>query len=106
MPEAAALPTPRALLQVLCELGMVASDSIVTRSPSESLTVELNGKVIGTINNKYATAVVAQLRAVKAAKLSQEEHLTPGMCCRQLSASLDRAVRWSMGGPHKGTGGI
>lgn len=45
--------------------------------PASSLVVQLDGKVLGRMPLKIANAAVSQLRAIKAAKLAEEEALTP-----------------------------
>lgn len=45
--------------------------------PASSLIVQLDGKVLGRMPLEIANAAISQLRAIKAAKLEEEETLTP-----------------------------
>lgn len=67
-----------AIITTLTGLGMTPSTPALPAPPPPShLIVQLNGKVVGSIRSALAPALVAQLRAIKAAKLASEEALTP-----------------------------
>lgn len=60
-------------------LGMSpAGPTLEPRDPSSSLVVQLDGKILGYLSLKLANAAVSHLRAIKAAKLAEEENMTPG----------------------------
>ena len=69
--------TEAALVMVLSGLGMIPT-SAAAPTPPNHLTVMLDGKVVGSIKANLAPAMVAHLRAVKAAKLAVQEDMTPG----------------------------
>lgn len=63
-----------------------------------SLPVSLDGKMLGYINSRIAGPAIAHLRAVKAARLAQEDNLTPGGLSQPATQSLDGVmVDWRAG---------
>ena len=83
-PPAFSLPLPPSLppsppTQVLTGLGMVPSQPLLPLPPPPlHLAVHLDGRVVGSVRAGLAPAMVAHLRAIKAARLAEEEDLTPG----------------------------
>ena len=65
-----------ALTMVLTGLGMTPSTASGA-IPSSHLVVMVDGKVVGSIKTTIAPAMVAHLRAIKAAKLATEGAITP-----------------------------
>ncbi len=55
--------------------------------------------MVGHVRASLAGAMVAHLRAIKAANLAAEEQLTPGGCWKgiKLHLGLGQAARWIMG---------
>ena len=70
---------------VLAGLGMTPSaPALPAPGPPGHLTVQLDGRVVGSVRASTAPAMVAHLRAIKAAQLArQQPQLTPGggPCC-------------------------
>ena len=65
-------------LQVLSELGMSpAAPSLAMPAPPDYLLVMLDGCVVGAMPAGLADAAVARLRAIKAARLLEEDRLPP-----------------------------
>ncbi len=62
------------------------------------LCVQLDGRVVGHVRASLAGAMVAHLRAVKAANLAAEEQLTPGGLPSQpdVSGSRDADSFWQL----------
>ncbi len=68
-----------AIVAVLAGLGMApAAPALAAPPPPGHLAVLLDGKVVGAVRAALAPALVAHLRALKAARLAAEEDLTPG----------------------------
>lgn len=68
-----------AVTKVLGGLGMVPVAPVLPApSPPGHLCVQLDGRVVGHVRSTLAPAMVAHLRAIKAANLAAEEQLTPG----------------------------
>lgn len=77
--------THQAVVKVLTSLGMVPSTPLLPLPPPPlHLTVHLDGCVVGSVKAGLVPAMVAHLRAVKAAQLAQEENLTPGARCMEI----------------------
>lgn len=69
--------TEAGVVMVLTGLGMVPSAAAAPIPPAH-IVVMLDGKVVGSVKVGLARAMVAHLRAVKAAKLAAESAYTPG----------------------------
>ena len=84
-----------AVLQVLGELGMSpAAPSLVMPAPPDYLPVMLDGRVVGAMPAGLATAAVARLRAIKAARLLEEDRMPPTNDIIELEVpALRRLVR-------------
>lgn len=64
---------------MLTSLGMVpAQPQLPLPPPPLHLAVFVDGRVAGAIRAGLAPAMVAHLRAIKAARLAEEENPTPG----------------------------
>ncbi|PSC76790.1 DNA-directed RNA polymerase I subunit 2 isoform X1 [Micractinium conductrix] len=80
-----------ALCRVLAGLGMVPSSPALPAPPLPAhLCVQVDGRVVGHVRASLAGAMLAHLRAVKAANLAAEEQLTPG--AKLLPVSSDEAM--------------
>lgn len=68
-----------AVCRVLAALGMVpVAPMLPAPALPAHLSVQLDGRVVGHVKAGLAGAMVAHLRAIKAANLAAEEQLTPG----------------------------
>ena len=81
-------------VQVLKELGMKAGPSAKASAPDKSLSVMLDGKVLGTIPRSIAGAVVSHIRGLKAASYARFTKAIPGLHARpgSLLASYSSAL--------------
>lgn len=102
-------------LQVLSGLGMVPSQPLLPMLPPPlNLAVHLDGRVVGSVRAGLVPAMVAHLRAIKAARLAEEEDLTPGAWGVVGAEVIEvwewglgcgaRAVPWSLGAAWNGCG--
>ena len=98
-----------ALLMVLTGLGMVPATAAAP-IPSTHLAVLVDGKVVGAVRAALAPALVAHLRAIKAAKLAMEESLTPDGVTMTLQAEEEEVpahlevihIPYERGAPYPG----
>jgi hypothetical protein len=67
---------------MLSPTGSAACSTACTHRPCElclpAFLLQLDGRVVGHVRTSLAAAMVAHLRAIKAANLAAEEQLTPG----------------------------
>lgn len=64
--------------QVLSELGMSpAAPSLAMPAPPAYLAVQLDGRVVGAMPAALAGPAVSRLRAIKAARLLEDDRLPP-----------------------------
>ena len=69
-------------VQVLKELGMKSGPSAKASAPDKSLSVMLDGKVLGTIPRSIAGAVISHIRGLKAASYVRFTNAIPGSHAR------------------------